>query len=256
MATTDDHRLAAELATGAGSLLAVLRQRLVDNNAPPAVLRHEGDRQAHHYLMDALVDRRPGDAVLSEEGRPRRGHPDRSSTDRVWVVDPLDGTREFAEPPRTDWAVHVALVEAGRPTAGAVALPGIGLTLSTAEPPTSSALPPIPTRPRIVVSRTRPAREALAVADALGADLVEMGSAGAKAMAVVRGEADAYVHTGGQHEWDSCAPVAVALATGLHATRVDGSALDYNQADPYLPDLVVCRTELAGRILAALASLA
>jgi 3'(2'), 5'-bisphosphate nucleotidase len=206
--------------------------------------------------MDALVDQRPDDAVLSEEGQPRRSHPDRSSTDRVWVVDPLDGTREFAEPPRTDWAVHVALAEAGRPTAGAVALPGIGLTLSTAEPPASSALPPIPARPRIVVSRTRPAIEALVVANALGADLIEMGSAGAKTMAVVRGEADAYVHTGGQHEWDSCAPVAVALAAGLHATRVDGSPLDYNRADTYLPDLVVCRTELAGRILTTLASLA
>jgi 3'(2'), 5'-bisphosphate nucleotidase len=169
----------------------------------------------------------------------------------VWIVDPLDGTREFSEVPRTDWAVHVALAVGGVATVGAVALPGLGITLSTAEP---SPTPPAPSaRPRVVVSRTRPPAEAQAVAVALGAELVEMGSAGAKAMAVVRGEVDVYVHGGGQYEWDNCAPVAVATAAGLHTSRIDGTELVYNNADPYLPDLVICAPSLASATLAALA---
>ncbi|MEE2768975.1 MAG: 3'(2'),5'-bisphosphate nucleotidase CysQ [Actinomycetota bacterium] len=254
MATTDDHRLASELAASTGSLLTELRQRLVDGGSPPPVLRHEGDRKAHEYLIAALARERPGDGVLSEEGVASDAHPDRSSATRVWIIDPLDGTREFGEPSRTDWAVHIALAEDGLPTAGAVALPALELTVSTAEPPSSTALPPVPDRPRVVVSRTRPASEAVAVAEALGADLMEMGSAGAKAMAVVRGEADAYLHTGGQYEWDSCAPVAVALAAGLHATRIDGSPLEYNRSEPYIPNLVICRQELAEPIVNILAS--
>ena len=91
------------------------------------------------------------------------------------------------------------------------------------------------------------------VAEALGAELVAMGSAGAKAMAVVLGHADIYAHSGGQYEWDSCAPVAVAKAAGLHVSRIDGSELRYNQPDPYLPDLLICRPELAAEVLRALA---
>ena len=166
--------------------------------------------------------------------------------------DPLDGTREFSEPPRSDWAVHVALVCDEVPVAGAVALPALGVTLSTAQPPALVAEPPAV--PRMIVSRSRPPAAALRVAESLGADLVEMGSAGAKAMAVVRGEAEIYAHSGGQYEWDSCAPVAVCAAAGLHVSRIDGSALRYNQVDTYLPDLLICRPELAPAALAALRS--
>ena len=194
------------------------------------MLQVEGDRQAHELLAGELAAVRPGDAVLSEEGA---DDPARLDAERVWVVDPLDGTREFSEPGRTDWAVHVALVVGERPVAGAVALPALGVTLSTAEPP---RLPPAHDGPpRLVVSRSRPPRQAETVADALGAVVVPLGSAGAKAMAVVRGDADLYVHAGGQYEWDSCAPAAVAIAAGCAVTRLDGSDLRYNQPDPYPP---------------------
>ena len=247
--TLDDHQLAAALATEAGELLTELRARLHREDAPPAVLKAEGDRQAHELLMDRLAEERPDDAILSEEGK---DDPARLGAPRVWIVDPLDGTREFGEVPRTDWAVHVALVSDERPIAGAVALPGLDLTLSTAPAP---SLPPAGNpRPRMIVSRSRPPAAALHVADALGAELVEMGSAGAKTMAVVRGECEIYVHSGGQYEWDSCAPVAVAAAAGCHVSRIDGSTLRYNQSDVYLPDLLVCRPELAEAALSALAS--
>ncbi|RMH80737.1 MAG: 3'(2'),5'-bisphosphate nucleotidase CysQ [Actinomyces sp.] len=246
--TPDDHRLAAELAAEAGRLLVRLRDRLVGEGAPPAVLKAEGDREAHELLMRRLAEERPDDAVLSEEGRDDEA---RLSAERVWIVDPLDGTREFSEPPRIDWAVHVALVVDHRPVAGAVALPAIETVLSTAEPPSLPDRPADP--PRMVVSRTRPPAAATFIADALGAVLVEMGSAGAKTMAVVRGEAEIYAHSGGQYEWDSCAPVAVAAAAGCHVSRSDGGELLYNQPDPYLPDLLVCRPELAERALEAFA---
>ncbi|MGI9645755.1 MAG: 3'(2'),5'-bisphosphate nucleotidase CysQ, partial [Ilumatobacteraceae bacterium] len=190
-----------------------------------------------------------GDAVLSEEGKDDAA---RLAATRTWIVDPLDGTREFSEVPRTDWAVHVALVEHNRPIAGAVALPALELVLSTAAPATLSTAAADP--PRMIVSRSRPPAAATHVAQALGAELVEMGSAGAKAMAVVRGECEIYAHSGGQYEWDSCAPVAVAAAAGCHVSRIDGSELLYNQDDVYLPDLLVCRPELAAPALEALAS--
>ena len=187
----------------------------------------------------------PTDRVLSEESADDRR---RLDADRVWIVDPLDGTREFTEPGRNDWAVHVALWERDRGlTAGAVALPAVGIVLSTAEPP---VLPPVGDRPwRVIVSRSRAPVVARRVAHALDADVVYLGSAGAKAMAVVLGHADAYVHSGGQYEWDSAAPAAVALAAGLHASRLDGSPLEYNQSSTWLPDLVVCRPELADQVL-------
>ena len=226
-----------------------LRQRLVSDGAPAAVLRAEGDRRAHELLAGRLAEARPFDAVLSEEGADDLA---RLDAERVWVIDPLDGTREFSEPGRTDWAVHVALVVDERPVAGAVALPALGLTLSTMEPP---QLPPPGEGPlRLVVSRSRPPSQAQTVAAALGAVVVALGSAGAKAMAVVRGEADAYVHAGGQYEWDSCAPVAVATAAGCAVSRLDGSEPRYNQPDVYLPDLVVCRPELAEPVLTSLAT--
>ena len=245
----DDHRLAADLARSAGELLVELRGRLAAQGTPAAVVRAEGDRQAHELLVAELAAARPADAVLSEEGADDAA---RLDAERVWIVDPLDGTREYSELGRTDWAVHVALVVAERPVAGAVALPALGLTLSTADPPQLPEARPGP--PRLVVSRSRPPEQADMVAAALGAEVAPLGSAGAKAMAVVRGEADLYVHAGGQYEWDSCAPAAVAAAAGCAVSRLDGTDLRYNQPDPYLPDLVICRPELAEAVLAALAA--
>jgi len=247
-----DHRLAADLATEAGELLLALRRRLAGEGAPQAVLRSQGDRVAHEHLLRRLAQERPSDTVLSEEGADdRAAQTPRLDTERVWIVDPLDGTREFAEPDRQDWAVHVALVRGGLPVAGAVALPAAGIVMSTADPP---RLSPSTERPlRLAVSRSRASAVVMQAASRLGARIVEMGSAGAKAMAVVRGDCEVYAHSGGQYEWDSCAPVAVAQAAGCHASRIDGSALRYNQPDVYLPDLLVCRPELAGTVLEALA---
>lgn len=257
-----DHRLAAELATAAGKLLMALRERLGSDGAPAAVLRAEADRRSHEFIVSRLAEARPRDAILSEESPNRPATPDhgtagsdrRPGADRIWIIDPLDGTREFSEPPRTDWAVHVALVIAEAPAAGAVSLPALGLTLSTLDPPELDPHPAVP--PRLVVSRSRPPALIPQLADSLGAETIAMGSAGAKTMAVVRGQAELYLHSGGQYEWDSCAPVAVAAAAGCFSSRIDGSPLRYNQPDPYLPDLVVCRRELAREVLSTLARLA
>jgi 3'(2'), 5'-bisphosphate nucleotidase len=250
-ATAADHELAAELATLAGRLLVELRETLLGVGAHGKQLKDAGDRASHERLMDGLAGRMAaGDAVLSEEGKDDAARLDAA---RVWIVDPLDGTREYGEPPRSDWAVHVALVHgpSGTPLAGAVALPALGITLSTASPPAPPA--PMTGAPRVIVSRSRPPAAAVFLTERLNGVKVEMGSAGAKAMAVVRGEADVYAHSGGQYEWDSCAPVAVAVAAGLHASRIDGSPLVYNRVEPYLPDLLICRPELAAQSLAALA---
>jgi 3'(2'), 5'-bisphosphate nucleotidase len=241
----NDHELAAHLAEEAGRILSQVRKSGKHHGKD---LGRAGDQEANALLVAALRQLRPDDGLLSEE---EKDNPARLAKERVWIVDPLDGTREYGEG-RTDWAVHVALAICGRPEIGAVALPGLGEVLRTDRPAT---VPPAPQRPRMVVSRTRPAAEALAVAEALGAELVPMGSAGAKAMAVVRGEADIYLHSGGQYEWDSCAPAAVALAHGLHASRIDGSALAYNQADTYLPDLLICRHEHAEPVFEVLRTL-
>ncbi len=239
-ATESDVALAERLATAAGAILLGLQ---TGSGLTGKELGKAGDSQANAFLMHALRAARPDDAVLSEE---ETDNPMRCVVSRAWIVDPLDGTREYGEA-RADWAVHVALAIDGIATVGAVALPGLDLTLTSGHPrPLAPAGDPL----RMVVSRTRPAREAVIVAEAIGAILVPMGSAGAKAMAVVRGEADIYLHTGGQYEWDNCAPIAVAQAAGLHVSRVDGSALRYNCADPYLPDLLICRAELADRVLA------
>jgi 3'(2'), 5'-bisphosphate nucleotidase len=238
----NDHEVAARLATEAGQLLLAVRQELADATA--AERKAAGDKRSHDYLMEALARERRDDAVLSEEGV---DDPVRLSAQRVWIVDPLDGTREFSELGREDWAVHVALWQSGALVAGAVALPAQGVTLATPDP----APPPAHSgEPRIVVSRTRPPAVALQVREQLNGTLVEMGSAGAKVAAVIQGLADVYVHAGGQYEWDSAAPVAVARAAGLHTSRIDGSPLEYNRADPLLPDLVVCRPEYAAAVLA------
>jgi len=242
----NDHEVAAALATQAGELLLRVREELADATA--AERKDAGDKRSHDFLMTALAAERPGDAVLSEEGADDKV---RLSAERVWIVDPLDGTREFSELGRADWAVHVALWQSGELVAGAVALPAQAVTLAT---PDVAPPPAPPAAPRIVVSRTRPPAVALAVRDALGGTLVEMGSAGAKVASVVQGIADVYVHAGGQYEWDSAAPVAVARAAGLHTSRIDGSPLVYNQSDVLLPDLVVCRPELADAVLAVTAA--
>jgi 3'(2'), 5'-bisphosphate nucleotidase len=239
---SDDHEVAAHLATEAGRLLLAVREELAD--ATEAERKAAGDKRSHDYLMEALARERPDDAVLSEEGV---DDPVRLSAQRVWIVDPLDGTREFSELGREDWAVHVALWQSGALVAGAVALPAQGATLATPDP---TPPPAHSGDPRIVVSRTRPPAIALQVRDQLNGTLVEMGSAGAKVAAVIQGLADVYVHAGGQYEWDSAAPVAVARAAGLHTSRIDGSPLEYNRADPKLPDLVVCRPEYADAVLA------
>ncbi|SDT59420.1 3'(2'),5'-bisphosphate nucleotidase CysQ [Jiangella sp. DSM 45060] len=244
---SSDAILAARLATEAGALLLALRH----DHHPSAgaqALRDAGDAAAHRFLVAALGEQRPADAVLSEEAPDTA---ERLDARRVWIVDPLDGTREFGDG-RDDWAVHVALWQDGELAAGAVALPGLGATL-TSDP--AAVVPPRPAHasPRLAVSRSRPPAAAQRAAAALDAELVPMGSAGFKVAAVVRGEADAYVHAGGQYEWDSAAPVGVARAAGLHASRLDGSPLRYNEADPYLPDLLVARPELADALLAAVA---
>ncbi len=239
-----DHELAALLATEAGRLLLDVRTELAD--APASERKDQGDRRSHEFLIRELANARPSDAVLSEEGA---DDPARRNAERVWIVDPLDGTREFSEVGRDDWAVHVALWEAGDLVAGAVALPAQGVTLST---PGVPALPAPPPTLRILVSRTRPPAAAHRVCEQLGGTMVQMGSAGAKVAAVVQGRGEVYVHSGGQYEWDSAAPVAVARAAGLHTCRIDGSPLRYNQADPLLPDLVVCRPQHAEAVLAAL----
>ncbi len=242
----NDHDLAARLATEAGELLLEVRAELAE--APAAERKAQGDKRSHEFLMGELYRARPSDAVLSEEGVDDTG---RLRSSRVWIVDPLDGTREFSEVDRDDWAVHVALWCDGDLTAGAVALPAQGVTLAT---PTVPVPPAPPAAPRILVSRTRPPAIVQRVCEELGGTLVEMGSAGAKVCAVVQGRAEVYVHAGGQYEWDSAAPVAVARAAGLHTSRVDGTPLRYNRADPLLPDLLVCRPDYADAVLAVLAN--
>lgn len=297
-----DHRTAARVAEQAGRLLVQVRQEGSNQNMSPHALGQRADRLANQLILDQLAEACPGDAVLSEES------PDDSRrlvADRVWIIDPLDGTREFRQPGRWDWAVHVALVEAGRPTAAAVALPALGLVLATSpsglvrtptgpsgtpvgdmarsggpagdtagpgglagtgrpDPPvgdTSTAGPyrqllaprATPGRLRLVLSSSRPPLVGRAIQSALDAEVVLLGSAGAKAMAVVLGQAEVYAHTGGQHEWDSAAPVGVAVAAGLHASRLDGSSLVYNRPDTWVPDLLICRPELANHVVRAAA---
>lgn len=234
----DDHALAADIAREAGDLLLELQTN--------GATKDEGDNLSNDLILARLAAARPDDAVLSEESK---DSPARLARERVWIVDPLDGTREWGER-RTDWAVHVALARNGTPEVAAVALPGKGQVLSTAEPPPAPAPRPGPIR--LLVSRTRPPAIAEYLAEVLGAVLVPLGSAGAKAMAVVQGEADVYAHSGGQYEWDSAAPVGVATAAGCHCSRLDGAPLVYNRPDPYLPDLLVCRADLAATVLEAI----
>ncbi|MFF5079688.1 3'(2'),5'-bisphosphate nucleotidase CysQ [Actinoplanes sp. NPDC000266] len=267
-APVTDGAFARWLADRAGQALLQVRAEM--GHGDGAALKAAGDKAAHDLMKAELARWRPADAVLSEEddharaawrdGEPGSVRPERLNAGRVWIVDPLDGTREFSEEGRSDWAVHVALwtADCGSPSclaAGAVAMPAQHRTIATDHPP---AYPPLPLESatggpiRIAASRTRPPAFVTTLAEELGAELVPMGSAGVKIAAVINGDADAYVHAGGQYEWDSAAPVAVALATGLHASRIDGSTLRYNEADPKLPDLVVCRKDLAPRLLAAL----
>lgn len=238
---SDDHAFAVWAAEQAGSRLLEVRAQGLEGRE----LKDAGDAAAQELLARLLAEYRPDDSVLSEEAGDDKS---RLGAGRVWIIDPLDGTREFSEPPRDDWAVHVALWQDGELTAGAVAQPALGETFSTASP--RQVPPRTSQRPRIAVSRSRPPAFVEALAAELGADLVPMGSAGVKVMSVVRDVADAYVHAGGQYEWDNAAPVAVARAAGLFCSRVDGSELVYNKDDVSLPDLIVCRPELADAIVA------
>ncbi|HEY0937495.1 MAG TPA: 3'(2'),5'-bisphosphate nucleotidase CysQ [Trebonia sp.] len=274
MAPPDDHLLAADLAERAGRLLLGLRSQGGDGD--PGTLRDAGDRQSHEFLMAELARHRPDDAVLSEEGLDDK---ERLTAGRVWIVDPLDGTREFGEPGRPDWAVHVALWTWDAPVgsaglvAGAVALPAQDLVLCTASPAANgakrpgrwqsfgrpsagvpAATPPGPGAPRLrmAVSRSRASDLVKDVAKRVDAELVPCGSAGAKAATVITGGCDAYLHSGGFYEWDTAAPAAVALAAGLHVSRIDGSPVKYNQDDPLLPDILICRPAVAGRLLTAI----
>ena len=243
--TMTDSELAAHLARTAGRLLLDVRHSGLFSGKS---LGKAGDATANQFLVHALREQRPEDGLLSEE---EKDNFERLAHSRVWIVDPVDGTREYGEE-RADWAVHVGLAIDGVASVGAVALPGLDVVLRTDAP---VMVPEAPHKLRMLVSRTRPAKEAVAVAEAIGAELVGMGSAGAKAMAVVRGEADIYLHTGGQYEWDSCAPAAVALAHGLHVSRVDGSPMVYNQSDTYMPDLLICRKDHAEEVLEEVARL-
>ncbi len=251
-AALTDAALAAQLAEEAGRLLIEMQGDERFDRSDGGALGRAGDEAANRLLVEALALHRPDDGLLSEE---LRDTPERLDKSRVWIIDPLDGTREFGER-RADWAVHVGLAIDGTASASAVALPGrrdestgAGMILRTDQP---RPLAPREGAPRLVVSRTRPPAEALAVAERIGGERIAMGSAGAKAMAVVLGEAEIYLHTGGQFEWDSCAPVAVARAHGLHCSRIDGRPLVYNRVDPYLPDLLICRAEWAERVLSEL----
>ena len=242
---TSDARLAAQLAVRAGELLLALR---ADSGLTGKELGKRGDADSNALLLRELATARPSDAVLSEESA---DSPARLSAGRVWIIDPLDGTREYGMAGRDDWAVHVALWQAGREiTDAAVSQPALGAVYASDDPaPTTRRGDPL----RFLVSDSRPPSFAAPVAEQFDAQLAPMGSAGAKAMAVLRGDADAYLHAGGQWEWDSAAPVGVVLAAGLHASRIDGTALTYNAAHPYLPDLLICRADLAQPLLAAIA---
>jgi 3'(2'), 5'-bisphosphate nucleotidase len=252
LTTAADHALAHDLAERAGHLLLELRAEGGD----PGALKNAGDRSSHEFLMAELAKARPADAVLSEEGIDNKA---RLTADRVWIVDPLDGTREFGEAGRTDWAVHVALWERradgasdGGLTAGAVGLPAQGKVLSTAHVPAEPAERAQRYPLRMVVSRTRASQLVKDVARLLDAELVPCGSAGAKAATVIEGENDVYLHSGGFYEWDTAAPVAVARAYGLHVSRVDGAEITYNRDNPLLPDILVCRSAIAGLLLNAI----
>lgn len=247
----NDAELARFLAAETGKRLLAVRERLYRDGASSWFAKDVGDAAGQRFIEETLAEHRPDDAMLSEEALddPRRLH-----ADRVWIIDPLDGTQEYSEFERVDWAVHVALWErtasGGSLTAAAVCLPALDLTLTTDPPPTPPARQD--GRPRLVVSRSRATREVVMVAERLGCDIIPMGSAGAKAMAVVLGEADIYVHAGGQHQWDSAAPVGVARAAGLHTSRINGAELTYNERDSWLPDLVICQQHLARPVLEAL----
>ena len=242
-----DQQLASRVATEAGAMLVELRDELVAEGIHYWDLKDEGDVAGHRYIMSALTAARPDDVILSEEAADNRR---RLSAERVWIIDPIDGTNEFAEHPRHDWAIHIALWEAGELTAASVALPTLGVTFDAS--PAAIVPPSTRARPLLVTSRSRNPYCAVMVANALGCDVARLGSAGAKAMAIVMGEADIYVHDGGMYQWDSAAPSAVAKAAGLHVSRIDGSPLEYNKESLWLPDFLVCRTELAEPALKAL----
>ncbi len=246
MAEFTDHELAARIASDTGDLLVRLIEGFSETRSWGR-LEYEGDRAAHEHIVGELHRHRPDDAVLSEEGHDHRS---RLDADRVWIVDPLDGSSDFGYSPH--WSVHVALVEKGVPVAGAVAVPGWDTTWAT-DPRPEPIMSRVGDRPRIVVARSRSHNDGLVLQRALDAEVYAVGSAGVKAMAVVRGEFDAYVHSGGLYEWDSCAPVAVARAAGLHCCRLDGSHLEFNKPDPWSPGLIISQPRMVDDLVAVMA---
>lgn len=244
--TAEDAALARELADATGRLLLELR----DTSGPGWDREYRGDADAHDFLMRELARHRPDDAVLSEEGvqdpAVRRG------AHRLWIVDPLDGSSGYGRG-GDEWGVHVALVVDGRLAAGAVALPARGELLD------SATVPPLPDRPldpehtlRVTVSRSRPPAELRRLAATHAVRTVPYSSVGVKTLAVLRGEVDAYLHSGGQYEWDNAAPMAVALAAGARVSRIDGRTLEFARDDPYSPDLLLARPAVHAAVLAAL----
>jgi 3'(2'), 5'-bisphosphate nucleotidase len=248
-----DVALAARIAQEAGKLLVAVRDEV--GFGDPYDLGDAGDRRANELILRLLREARPDDAVLSEESPDNLA---RLRADRVWIIDPVDGTREFSMPGRVDWAVHIALWQRGDGPHGGITDAVVGLPATGAIYRTDTVSTPAPRDPgpiRVATSRNRPPTVLWWLRDILDIELVGMGSAGAKAMALVRGDVDAYIHAGGQWEWDSAAPAGVVRAAGLHATRIDGSPLLYNRPDPYLPDFVMCRPEFAAPLLEGIRSL-
>jgi len=235
-----DAELAARIAEGAGRLLLGVRHgELLTRRG----LGDAGDALANAWIHAVLHAHRPADAIISEES-PEDS--DRLTASRVWIIDPLDGTSHYASG-STEWAVHVALTVDGEPTDCAVALPDTDEVFRT-----DTVTPPTGPLTGLIATPHYVNYDISWAASRLNLQYLPIGSAGAKAMAVVRGDADAYVHTGGQYEWDNCAPVGVARAAGLHCSRADGSPLVYNRRSIYLPDFVICRQEIADDLLAAL----
>lgn len=235
----NDHQLAAALAAKAGQALSELRERPHSGGFDPWGLRDEGDRLAHNLLVELLGSHRPDDIVLSEEGREDRR---RLDADRTWIIDPLDGTHDYPFLDSIEWAVHVALVEEQRPTAAAVAVPGMDQVFAT---DLGSAAEPMDRDQPLVISGRSNAYLASEVAETIGGKLTACGSSGVKAMLVVSGAVDVYVHGSGLYEWDVCAPAAVAEALGMVVTDLEGDEIVYNKSQPIVRGLVISRPEFA-----------
>ncbi len=240
-----DSRLTNQIAEGCGNILKGVR---TSGLLRGLALGDAGDTLAQEWISRVLAQHRPDDGFLSEEDTDDLSRLDKK---RVWIVDPLDGTKEFSTG-RQDWAIHIALVIDGKPAHAAVGMPDLGVTFKSSEARAVTG----PLARRFVVSRNRPPQVASYIAEQMGYTTRGIGSAGAKAMQVLLGDFDGYIHAGGQYEWDQAAPVGVALAAGLWCSRLDGSEITFNQEDTYIPDLLICRPEIKDEVLAHAAQFA